>query len=224
MKQKYLIWAEWCWSKFYSDAAVTEFISTRSGLPPVLLGPSQNAGSAVLEPGQTALSCSSWCLETQPVSRTRSCCCCWDRGWGWSRKAESFGKDGLVHCPSSYGGGCSKGESVSLGKCSGIHIYEQMLVADGQNHCKQGLLVHTGVFQDMSANEQRSAACMCTWSSPSPIGWSCLLPLEPCRAGSPVSHSLLCKAEVDFSSLVASSALYRLVYQPEENLSTLPWC
>lgn len=25
--------------------------------------------------------------------------------------------------------------------------YEQMLVGDGQNHCKQGVLVHAGVFQ-----------------------------------------------------------------------------
>lgn len=28
--------------------------------------------------------------------------------------------------------------------------YEQMLVADGQNHCKQGVLVHAGVLQDTS--------------------------------------------------------------------------
>lgn len=48
---------------FHSNAVVIEFISTRSGLPRVLLRLSWNAGSAVLEPGHTALSCCSCCLR-----------------------------------------------------------------------------------------------------------------------------------------------------------------
>lgn len=124
---------------------------------------------------------------------------------GWSRKAKSFGREGLVHLPSSHGDGCSKGESVSSEKCSRIHIllclkkadYEQTLVTDGQNHCKQGFLCIEGLFQDMSASEQRSAACTCTWQFT-------LLLAEAVFAGSGALQGrqccqtqALCKAQAD---------------------------
>lgn len=73
--------------------------------------------------------------------------------------------------------------------------YEQKLVADGQNHCNQGVLVHAGIFQDMSANEQRSAACMNSWQ---------FLFAEAVFAGSGTLQGrqscltqALCKAEAD---------------------------
>lgn len=187
---------------FCGNAVVTEFISTRSGLPPALLGLSQNAGSALLGPGQA--SCCSWYLQTQPVSRTRSCCCCWDRSMRWSRKAKSFDKDGLVHFPSSHGGGC-----MSLEKCSRIRTLlclkkannEQTLVADGQNHCMQGMLVHTGVFQDISANEQRSTAYTCTSKFASPFAEAVFAGSGTLQGRQSCQTQALCKAEADLQLL-----------------------
>lgn len=203
MKQKYLIWAEWCWNRFIAMQLWLGSLAPGQGWSlftwAFLKMQVQQGWSLGKQHCPAAADVWKHSLSPGPDPAAET------GAWSCPGELKALAES-LVHCPSSPGGGCSKGESVSLGKCSRIRVMlclrkanrEQMLclmVSSPANRVCWWMQDYFRTWVQMSRGQQPACAP------------GSLLALGPCRAGSPVRHRLCAKLRLIFSSLVASHAL-----------------
>lgn len=118
MKQKYL-WAEWCWNRFIAMQLWLGSLAPGQGWSlftwAFLKMQVQQGWSLGKQHCPAAADVWKHSLSPGPDPAAET------GAWSCPGELKPLAES-LVHCPCSRGGGCSKGESVSLGKCSRIRV------------------------------------------------------------------------------------------------------